>query len=334
MRQRRAERLLLRAEAALDAGFIDDAKNALAEARRLSPEQPEIDRIAGLIDAAESAAAHESFTRTRTFYIATAIAALLLVCALAGVWWAWRSNPTAPLETEAANTAAETPPPAAAAGGAPEVRVVSAAVTPAIIAVTPAEPSATPDVARSTSSKPGDVVMPPPTLSDPVTPLTRPVTEIAPATALPAKTVALSDLSATSPVSNIPDIRTAAAAPVAPVPTPTPMMNNDAVLVRGVLDKYAAAYTRLDVEAARAAWPSVNVAALSRAFDGLASQQVSLGNCSVDVKGVTARAACDGSATWQPKVGGGLHTDPRTWTFDLARAGSEWQIVSARVQNR
>jgi hypothetical protein len=105
--------------------------------------------------------------------------------------------------------------------------------------------------------------------------------------------------------------------------------------VRGVLNRYATAYSRLDAGAAQEVWPAVNRSALSRAFDGLASQQVSLERCAVDVRGTTAQATCAGSATWSPKIGnGGLKTEPRNWTFQLAKAGQGWQIVSARVQNK
>ena len=120
---------------------------------------------------------------------------------------------------------------------------------------------------------------------------------------------------------------------VAPISAP-PAAANDPSLVRAVLERFASAYSRLDVDAATDAWPRVDRDALSRAFDGLASQQVSLGTCDVTVRGATARAACRGTATWRPKVGGGEYTDARTWTFDLAKAGTVWQIVDARVQNR
>jgi hypothetical protein len=105
--------------------------------------------------------------------------------------------------------------------------------------------------------------------------------------------------------------------------------------VRGVLNRYATAYSHLDASAAQEVWPAVNRSALSRAFEGLASQQVSLERCAVDVRGATAHATCAGSATWSPKIGnGGPKTEARNWTFQLAKAGSDWQIVSARVQNR
>lgn len=116
-------------------------------------------------------------------------------------------------------------------------------------------------------------------------------------------------------------------------PDTMPIGPSDDAAVRGILDRYAAAYSRLDASAAQEIWPRVNRSALSRAFDGLASQQVSLDQCDVDVHGGTARAICAGSATWAPKIGNGnSRTEPRNWTFQLAKAGSDWQIVSARVQ--
>jgi hypothetical protein len=105
--------------------------------------------------------------------------------------------------------------------------------------------------------------------------------------------------------------------------------------VRSVLSRYASAYSTLDAAAAHRVWPGVNRAALARAFDSLASQQISLGDCRIDVAATNARARCAGSATWAPKVGGGeARTEARDWTFELARAANGWQIVSARVQNR
>jgi hypothetical protein len=104
--------------------------------------------------------------------------------------------------------------------------------------------------------------------------------------------------------------------------------------VRNVLGRYASAYSALDVDAATRVWPGVNRGALARAFDGLASQQVSLGDCRIDVTGAKAQARCAGRATWTPKIGSGTRTESRNWTFELARAGNDWQIVSARVQNR
>jgi hypothetical protein len=107
------------------------------------------------------------------------------------------------------------------------------------------------------------------------------------------------------------------------------------VAVQGVLNRYASAYSRLDASAAQEVWPAVNRSALEHAFDGLASQRLLLDHCNVVVQGVTARATCAGSTTWSPKIGNSSRrTEARNWTFQLAKAGSAWQIVSARVQNR
>ena len=82
-------------------------------------------------------------------------------------------------------------------------------------------------------------------------------------------------------------------------------------------------------------WPGVNRAALARAFDGLSSQQISLGDCRIEVAGTSATANCSGTATWAPKIGGGAtQSEARSWRFELARTAGGWEILSARVQNK
>jgi hypothetical protein len=123
--------------------------------------------------------------------------------------------------------------------------------------------------------------------------------------------------------------------PVSATPSPAVNAESSDAAVRRTLDRYADAYSALDAAAAARVWPSVNRGALTRAFDGLASQQISLGTCRVDVRGGAAHADCAGSATWAPKVGASsARTESRRWTFELARRGADWQIVDARVQNR
>jgi hypothetical protein len=78
-------------------------------------------------------------------------------------------------------------------------------------------------------------------------------------------------------------------------------------------------------------WPAVDERALARAFDGLQSQRLSLGQCDVAVNGDTARAVCAGSASWRPKVGSG-RTEARRWRFDLQSAGDGWKIVKAEAR--
>lgn len=102
--------------------------------------------------------------------------------------------------------------------------------------------------------------------------------------------------------------------------------------VRATLARYEAAFSGLNVPAARAVWPAVDERALTRAFDGLAAQRIALDRCDVTVAGSTARALCSGSAQWTPKVGGGQRTQSRRWAFDLSSAAGRWQIVRAETR--
>jgi hypothetical protein len=99
-----------------------------------------------------------------------------------------------------------------------------------------------------------------------------------------------------------------------------------------VLAQFEAAYSNLSAAAAQAIWPSVDVRALSRAFDSLQSQQVSLGRCSILIKGPTARADCVGPTSWTPKVGGGQRRQTRRWEFDLAAENGAWHILQATAR--
>ncbi len=80
-------------------------------------------------------------------------------------------------------------------------------------------------------------------------------------------------------------------------------------------------------------WPGADRRALSRAFDSMEFQQVSLDKCTVRVSGPTANAACDGWITYVPKVG---KKDPRTltrqWDFALQKDTGAWLITTAAVR--
>jgi hypothetical protein len=131
-----------------------------------------------------------------------------------------------------------------------------------------------------------------------------------------------------------PPPRTETPAPVArdaAAPATEPAVRDETV-VRSVLERYESAYSNLDATAASAVWPAVDRGALARAFDGLASQRVSLGNCDISVNGSSARATCAGSASWRPKVGGGSHTESRRWNFELRKAGDNWRIERAVIR--
>jgi hypothetical protein len=111
------------------------------------------------------------------------------------------------------------------------------------------------------------------------------------------------------------------------------VVRDDRVAIRAALSRYEAAYNRLDVNAVRSVWPTLDQRALARAFDGLNAQRVSLQACNVDVTGNTARANCSGNASWTPKVGGGgERSAARKWTFDLSDSDEGWRIVHVQAR--
>jgi hypothetical protein len=140
--------------------------------------------------------------------------------------------------------------------------------------------------------------------------------------------------------------RSAAAPPVAPIPSPAPRygshlpvtppvdgVSDDQSRVADVLRRYARAYGALDANAARDVWPSVDQRALARAFESLRSQELSLQDCEIDVQGATANASCRGQAQYVGKVGSGEpRIEPRTWRFELRREGEAWKIANAEAR--
>jgi len=199
--------------------------------------------------------------------------------------------------------------------------------------------------ASAQPAAPIESTSPPPRVAAPKAEAPRPNPSVAP----PDERVSRLPAETTTPSVTRPDVAPVAAIPSSPPPAPAPLSSppvtapaaaeTEAVPpqeppVRSVLARYAAAYSDLDVDAVKRVWPSVNRAALARAFENLDSQRVSLGDCRIQVDGGAANARCTGSATWTPKIGGGKRTDRRTWDFDLEKSAAGWQIVSARVQNK
>jgi hypothetical protein len=138
----------------------------------------------------------------------------------------------------------------------------------------------------------------------------------------------------------VPAVETSSA-PVAALDTPIPasrgtlgsdLRADESARIRNVLLRYETAYNRLDASAASSVWPGVDQAALDRAFKGLLSQRVSLGLCDITVIGDIGGASCAGKARWEPKIGGGLQTADRYWTFNLRRTGDGWRIEQIRVR--
>jgi hypothetical protein len=103
----------------------------------------------------------------------------------------------------------------------------------------------------------------------------------------------------------------------------------DEAAIETALRRYEDAYERLDAKAAVAVWPTVDQRALSRAFAGLASQDLVFRGCEVVVRAGagTATASCRGTAEYVQKVGNARpHVEPREWLFTLNKTQGEWRI--------
>jgi hypothetical protein len=358
MRRRRAERLALRAEVAAMAGFPEEAQGHLAEARTLAPDLPELLRVERSIASAPQAPADNRGLLTddrRDVTPATVVAASSTADSAlrAGSGWRWKittavaaalmllaavpfapplRNAAAPATPETATLAAVAPPSAAPASVADAP--ASAAASPDVAtpagpsAVAPIERAVLPSAAADTARRAADA---------PPLPAATPPSALTMAPAVPASViepVVAPREPAEPPTVPVTSLTSAGLAVDPSSIDPPPAEPAQEPLVRGALNRYAAAYNTLDAAAAQRVWPGVNRAALTRAFEGLSAQSLSLGDCRVDVTGRTARATCAGTASWTPRVGAGSQTESRVWSFALERTGENWQIVSARVQNR
>jgi hypothetical protein len=111
------------------------------------------------------------------------------------------------------------------------------------------------------------------------------------------------------------------------------MAAGDRALLDRLLGRYERAYDTLDADAASSLWPSVDRAALGRAFGNITEQDLSFERCDVEVSGDEAQANCLGSLNYVHRAGDGSpQTQPLSWTFRFRRAGSDWRI--ARVEEK
>ena len=123
------------------------------------------------------------------------------------------------------------------------------------------------------------------------------------------------------------------AAVSAPSATPAGGLTAETRAVALALNRYQDAFSALDVNAAHAVWPSVDVKALAKAFDQLEEQTFDLEGCDITVTGARAEAACAGNARYVRKVGNrALRVEPRRWRFTLRQTSDQWVIdtVDAR----
>ena len=377
MRQRRAERCVLRAEAALQSGDEAAAIEALAEAKALDWNAPEFDALRASVVEKKTAAAAAAAARAAALQRAarlqrtrrTIAAAALGITAFGGsaalMYKAASKEATPgpspvtlaqPLPSPSRADRAESGSPVPLANG-PVASEGTRAATPdqGLAAGKAVSPVPTP---KGPTAENLVVVDPPPRVQEQLA--VRRETGTTPAPDVPVRTTATrgddaplnTPQVAASPFAVAPG--SVAAVPLPPVapaeedsPRPAPVTAtaptvpapaaplpavDEAARVRSVLSRYEEAYSRLDADAAQSVWPGVDGRVLARAFQGLQSQRVSLGQCALAIDGSTARADCDGSATWTPKIGGGSRTEARHYRFELQNTTGGWQILTASAR--
>jgi hypothetical protein len=338
-RERRIEKRLAAAQAALTARRFAECRAALAELNELNPAHPDLQRLTLQLARAE--------TRHRPRLGAFAVSAAAFAVVVLAASWVGNSKllqSSPPVETAAPAPVAETRLAArdivvevpAAIGSRPET-VLSDIVGPETPAASP--------IAAETSTELTAPVLTPPVPTPPVpAPAVGRFEPLVPAPAalptelyLPASTAigATVILPTPSPQRVAPPPPAAAPAASRPVEgAPAAPVVDDAARVRSVVERYQAAYERLDASLVHDVWPGVNEAALARAFDGLESQTLTFRACDVQLRGAVATVLCTGSTRYVPKIGSREpHVDPLTWTFTLRkRANDEWQIETARAE--
>jgi hypothetical protein len=331
IRERRFRALLANAERALEAGDPAGAAEAVDEASQLSPDSREVLELRNRIRR------HKPTARPALLrWMRPLNAALLLYVGIALLTLTDVVRNTKPREPEPATvvSAVRSPSPVSSAPLLPPSPLSTAPDAGAPIQIESNRARPMPVIARREESD-GTVAR---------------RREIAPATSLPVAVavepepvplvrrdrltppVALDVLPPGAPPAERAAATAAPPAPPAPPGPPAPPVPAVAEenRVAAVLDAYVRAYTRLDARAARDVWPSVDERALARAFAGLASQGIAFDDCSIDVNGSAANAACRGTATYVAKVGrDDLRIEARTWRFELQRDGEEWKIASA-----
>jgi hypothetical protein len=116
-------------------------------------------------------------------------------------------------------------------------------------------------------------------------------------------------------------------APPVQITSTTGVIVPDETLVRSLLERYRGAYERLDADAAKTIWPSVDERRLARAFSDVQSQSMTFDNCRIHISDARALAFCQGTATYVARVGNrSARSQPRRWTFEVQKSGENWTI--------
>lgn len=100
--------------------------------------------------------------------------------------------------------------------------------------------------------------------------------------------------------------------------------------IRAALRAYEQAYSKLDVEAVRRVFPSINASLLDRTFRDLRSQAVKIDITEpISITGTTATVVCDVALSVTPRAGSGTSaTIPSV--FRLQKVGDHWIITERR----
>lgn len=333
MRRRRADRCVMRAEVALEAGCVDEARDALDEARQLDSSTPSLEVLRERVAPRTPPAPAAPGSRR---WVTAGAACVLMGLAAFGGWSFVRQQPpvSAPPEPRpVSSTDVVLPAPPGPTDDA-SVTVRTDVTHADSVDVIPEEPRpAPPALPPSPRAQEPAVATPapqPPPISTP--PVLRAADRTPAAPVIPVNMLPPAAEKPVAPPSlpEAPPPAAAAATTPAPAPPPAPAVDETA-RVRSVLSQDQSAYSRLDARAARSVWPAVDERALSRAFEGLQAQRLSLGRCDVSVSGATARANCAGTASWTPKVGS-ARTQARRWDFTLQNADGAWRIVQAQTR--
>lgn len=345
-RERRIEKRLAAAHAALGARRFADCRAALAELSELNPSHPDLQRLTLRLTRAETS--HRP--RRGAFVVAgAAFVVVMLAASWVGNSKLLRSSP--PVEIAAPEPVPETALATRevavdvpiATRGEPETFVPEAVVAEPTAAL-PAAPQSSTALTPPAITPP---VLTPPVATPPVAPTARPSEPSVPVPAAVPTELSLPGSSAIGPTVILPTPSPQSVVPAPPPPataaTPAPApvdaapaapVVDDAARVRSVVEKYQAAYDRLDAGLVHDVWPGVNEAALARAFDGLESQTLTFRACDIQLRGAAASVLCTGSTRYVPKIGSREpHVESLAWTFTLRkRANDEWQIESARAE--
>jgi hypothetical protein len=304
-RQRRIERRSATARAALKHGKLAHARAAVAEIQELDPDHPEVVPLLLELDAAELG----SRTRRKGSTLAAALALVGVVLTAS-----WLTEPVAPAPLAASQfsgiaslvdgTLNFDPDLIAADDTIANAPIESTSVPPAPVSIS--VPRRTESLASLATPAP-----PPPPPVELVPPPPTPQPSFAPLIVETSRTIASSPPSA---------------------PVSLPAVENDRP-IRQAIERYRAAYERLDARSAQQVWPGVDELALARAFGGLRSQALIFDECDVRIRGTTATAACAGSARYIPKIGSQQpRIEPRVWDFTLRQTGADWKIDTVRVE--